>query len=133
MRKHKDFSPGLPGVSSLLVIFGVLCLLVLSLLSLSGALAQQRLARSAADSTAAFYRAELQAQTAFAQLRSGALPEGITRQGAVWKGEFPISEHQVLVVAFTRQGDAWQVLRWQAVAHSPQEEAPLPVWDGGNG
>ena len=130
MNKRKPFSPGVPGASSLLVIFAVLCLLVLAMLSLRSVQVQQRLSQAAAQATSDYYRADLQAQAIFARLRQGEIPEGVERDGDVYRFCCPISQNQTLHAALRRSGENWTVLRWQAVATSPEANAFLPVWDG---
>lgn len=76
--ERKDSAPPMTGGSSLLVIFSVLCLTVFALLALSTAQADGRLGEAAAEAVKDYYRADTEAQTVLAKLRSGEVPEGVT-------------------------------------------------------
>ena len=56
------------GISSLLVIFAVLCLAVFALLSVSTVQAQNRLAESSREAVLGYYRADCEAETVLAAL-----------------------------------------------------------------
>lgn len=119
------------GGSSLMAIFALVTLCVFALLSLSTVLSQQRLSQAAAESAERYYEADLQAEEAFAKLKIGEIPEELTEENGIYSGIFPISETQWLVTEFANQDGKWVILRWQALARSPQEsEDPLPVWTG---
>ena len=127
---EKRFSPPVVGISSLLVIFTVLCLTVFALLSLSTVQAEKRLSQSSAQAVENYYRADCQAETIFAQLRAGALPREVTLAQGVYRYSVPIGEELALQVELTRVGDCWTVLRWQALAPERELVDGLPVWDG---
>lgn len=55
--KKRQRSLSIPGISLLLLIFLTLCLITFSLLSLSGASADETLSRKAADRTVSYYEA----------------------------------------------------------------------------
>ncbi len=76
--EKRDFAPPMTGGSSLLVIFSVLCLTVFALLALSTAQADGRLGEAASEAVKNYYRADTEAQTVLARLRSGEVPEGVT-------------------------------------------------------
>lgn len=116
MKKTNTFSPPMVGGSSLLVIFGVLCLIIFTLLALGTVRADSRLSDASAQSVQAYYEADLQAQTIFAQLRAGQLPEGVTRQDTVYCYRCPISDTQELVVELENRDGTWSVLRYQSVS-----------------
>ncbi len=59
--KKRQRSLSIPGISLLLLIFLTLCLITFSLLSLSGASADENLSRKAAERTTAYYEASGQA------------------------------------------------------------------------
>lgn len=122
-------APALGG-SSLLVIFGVLCLTVFSLLTLTTAQAEKRLSDSNAKACTAYYEAENQAEEIFALLRAGQMPEGVQRTGNLYHYSIPITPHQSLQVQLQKE-DSWQILCWQAVVTSyPDVEETLSVWNG---
>lgn len=121
--------PGVGG-ASLLVIFAVLCLTVLSMLCLSTALAEQRMAEASLKSTEAYYAADLQAQEIFARLRNGERVPDVETVGKVSSFSCVISENQRLEVQLHKEGTRWKVLRWQAVAAADAVNETLPVWDG---
>lgn len=129
--KKTTFSPPAVGGSSLLVIFGVLCLTVFSLLTLTTAQSSKRLSDSAAQAESAYYEADLQAELLFAQIRSGETLDQVRWEGDFCSYSVPISDHQTLQVQLERTGQGWRVLRWQACITSlPAADQPLSLWDG---
>ena len=119
------------GGSSLLVIFAVLCLVVLALLSLSSAQAEQRLADASLAAITDYYRADSRAEAIYAQLRCGQLPEGVERSGSRYTYRVPISDAQELVAAVEHRNGTWTVLQWQAVSTDREEnESAHAVWPG---
>jgi len=133
MRKRDSFSPPAIGGSSLLVIFGVLCLTVFALLSLSSVLAERRLADAAVQSVTDHYRAELRAEEIYARLRQGEAVEGVRETEGTYEYMIPISARQTLAVAVRREGESWTVLRWQAVTTETELDDSLDVWKGQQG
>ncbi len=131
MNKKTSFSfPGV-GLSSLLVIFAVLCLAVFSLLAISTAKADDRLSVQSRDSILAYYRAELEADTLIAQLRNGEIPQEIISNDGVYAFRCPISDTQALEVEVRLDGESYQILRWQSVSVTDwQTDDKLPVWNG---
>ena len=119
------------GISSVLVIFAVLCLTVFALLSVSTVQAQQRLAESARGAVTGYYAADCQAEELLARLRSGERPENVTQEGDVFTYACRISDTQALAVSVKVNGQDYQILRWQTVSVSQWDaEDKLPVWDG---
>jgi len=108
----------------------VLCLTVFALLSLSSVQADRRLADAATQSVVDYYEADIRAEEIFARLRSGEQIEGLEEQDGTYEFEVPISGRQSLSVALQRQGDAWTVLRWQAVTTEETPDESLNVWKG---
>lgn len=130
MRKDNLSLPAV-GLSSLLVIFAVLCLTVFTLLSVSTVSAHQRLAQSSRQAITGYYQADSQAEEILAKLRSGEVPQGVTREGNQYTYSCPISDTQTLVVRVEVAGENYQILRWQAISTENWEaEDKLPVWDG---
>ena len=120
------------GLSSLLVIFGVLCLCVFVMLSLSTAQIQERLSLEAQAAVTDFYEADSRAQEILAQLRSGQIPQGVTEEGGVYRYSCPISQNRTLTVAVRIRGTDYEILQWQTVSTGRwQPEEDLPVWQGG--
>ena len=131
MDKRESFAPPAVGGSCLLVIFAVLCLTVFALLSLSTVQADGRLADASVEAVSAYYRADCQAETILARLRSGQVPQGVTADGDIYTYTCPISYTQSLEVRVRLEGDSWTVLRWQAVSTTPWEaEEGLDLWSG---
>ncbi len=119
------------GGSSLLVIFGVLCLTVFALLSLSTVQANARLSDISLQSVTDYYTADRQAQELFARLRSGEVPPEVTQNQTQYTFSCPISQTQTLMVELEQTNNGWQVLRWQGVyTELWQEEQHIEVWDG---
>lgn len=131
MNKRSSFSfPGV-GISSLLVIFAVLCLVVFSLLAISTAKADDRLSVQSRDSVLAYYQAEMEADTLVARLRNGEIPQDIILDDGVYAFRCPISDTQVLEVEVRLSGESYQILRWQTVSVTDwQTDDKLPVWNG---
>lgn len=123
--------PAAIGFSSLLTVFAVLCLTVFSLLSLSAAKADTRLADKSRQATYDYYEADSKAQSILAQLRSGTVPEGVTVSDGVCSYQCIISDTQILSVAVRLTGDSYEILRWQAVSTTQWEaDESLRVWQG---
>ena len=128
MKKHAVSHTPIIGGCSLLVIFGVLCLAVLSLLSLRSALAERQLSDASARSVSAWYQADLEAQRLYARLRSGDLPADAAIDGEYCHFEIAVTQNQTMKVTLKEENGGWSIQRWQAVA-TPQENNPaLPVW-----
>lgn len=127
--KQKRFTPAPAiGGASLLGVFGVLCLVIFALLSLSTALAEQRLSQTHASQTEQWYTADYHAQEIFARLRAGESVPGIERDGESYRYSLPVSDSQTLQVCLRETDGRWTVLSWRAAAHSEDPENTLPVW-----
>lgn len=119
------------GISSLLVIFGVLCLCVFALLSASTVQSQQRFSRQGAQAVTGYYRADAQAQEILARLRAGQLPPEVREENGLYSYSCTVSETQVLQVTVRLRGDEYEILRWQTVSAADwNPDDSLPVWDG---
>ena len=117
------------GISSLLVIFAVLCLSVFVMLSVSSLQIQQSLNQSAQQSVTGYYAADSCAQEILAQLRSGQIPEGVHRENDLYRYQCAISQNRILAVTVRVSGADYEILQWQAVTTvSWQPEEKLPVW-----
>ena len=116
------------GGSSLLVTFGVLCLVVLTMLSLSTVLAEQRISKAYEENTLNYYAADLRAQEIYAKLRAGEQVADVTCDGNQYHYEVPISAHQVLEV--TLEAGSWEVISWRTVAYPAEGDNTLSVWKG---
>ena len=128
--KYKEGFPGV-GVSSLLVIFAVLCLTVFALMSVSTARANQTLSEKAAAAVEGYYQADRAAEETLARLRAGERPEGVRETDGIFCYACPISDVQTLVVEVRVDGTAYDILRWQAVSTADwQTSDQLPVWSG---
>ena len=127
MKKQTRISPTVVGGSTLMAIFAVVTLCVFALLSLSTVLSQQRLSQAAAQSVQRYYEADLQAEEAFAKLKTGEIP----CENGAYHAIYPISETQWLITEFENQDGQWHISRWQTVAQNPREaDDSLPVWTG---
>lgn len=119
------------GISSLLVIFAVLCLVVFALLSVSTVQAQKRLAESSREAIYGYYRADCEAEEILATLRDGQCPDGVVQSGDVFTFTCRISDTQLLAVSVKLNEDQYTILQWQAVSAVDWEaEDKLPVWGG---
>lgn len=128
--KRKGMFPPI-GVSSLMVIFSVLCLTVFALLSVSTVRADQRLSENTAKAVEGYYQADCEAEEILARLRQGERPDGVKEINGVFAYVCPISETQILVVEVIVDGIDYNILRWQAVSTVDwQASDKLPVWQG---
>lgn len=119
------------GISSLLVIFGVLCLTVFALLSISTVRADERLGDSAQAAVTGYYAADCQAERVLASLRAGKIPRGVEGENGVFTYYCAISDTQALAVRVAVHGREYQVLQWQAVSTLDwQADDKIIVWDG---
>ena len=131
MKKEMNFSLPAVGISSLLVIFALLCLTVFSMLSVASASAHQRMAQSSREAVTGYYQADCTAQQILTRLRSGETPAGVQKEGNVYTYACAISDTQALAVCVRVDGGDYTVLRWQAVSTARWEaDEKLPVWDG---
>lgn len=128
-KQREGFPP--VGVSSLLVIFAVLCLTVFALLSLATVRADSALSQKAAAAAEGYCRADYAAEETLALLRAGKRPEGVRQSNGVYYYDHPISETQTLVVEVAVEGSDYDILRWQAVSTADWKAGDqLPVWNG---
>ena len=119
------------GISSLLVIFGVLCLVVFAVLSVATVQAHGRLSEKSLAAEEGYYQADAAAHRVLAELRSGILPENVTQNGEIYEYYCAISQTQTLAVRVRIQGQSYEILRWQAISTEDWEaEDKLPVWQG---
>ena len=130
MKKRPSYAPVFVGGCTLLTIFGVLCLTVLALLSVSTAVAENKQSQKAAQSVENWYQADLKAQEIFARLQAGEDVSQVETDGELYRFCVPISHNTVLDVVLRKEAHHWQVLRWQEIVTFPESEETLPVWAG---
>ena len=132
MNKEKNgFRFPVMGVSSLLIIFSVLCLTVFAILSVSTASAGSRLSEKAAQSVTDYYAADSRAEKTIAALRSGEIPEGVSADGDIYSFTCPASDTLELQVKVRISGSDYEVLQWQMVSTAGwQNDESLNLWDG---
>lgn len=126
--KHYDHKPPFLGGASLLASFAVLMLTMLALLSLNQVWMDRNQAKASEEAVAEYYAADIEAEKILAMLRSGAEVKGTTNIDGIWHYSCPISEDQTLFVEV--DGESWEILRWEAVAHPEAPADTLPVWEG---
>lgn len=123
----KNRTPSAVGLSSLLVIFAVLCLTVFSLLSLSSVRAYDRLAEKSRQATLDYYAADCCAEELLARLRAG--DTDMTAQDGVYRYSCALSDTQILTVAVEVQGAHYKILQWQTQSITDwQPDEKLYVW-----
>ena len=131
MKGRASMSPPLVGGITLLTVFAVLCLAVMSMLSLSAVRSDAELSRRSAEAVTAWYAADTRAEEILARLRGGENPEQVQREGDVCRYACPISATQRLEVEVRITEDTYTVLRWQAVSAVEWEESSTgQVWLG---
>ena len=126
MSIKKDSHPPLnPGISFLLVIFVILCMVIFSALSLSSALKDYEYSKKNALRTTAYYEACNQAEEIRAQIEA----DGFTEEIIEYK--VPIDDNEVLHVVLVYQPDnqsAYQIQSWtQEAATQWNGSQILPV------
>lgn len=127
----KREAPPAVGGSSLLVIFAVLCLTIFALLSLSTVQADRRMAEASYQAVQGYYEADTEAELILANLRSGNLPDNVTKKDNLYSYTCQVSETQALEVEVQITEDSYRVLRWQLVSTTEWEaDDGLDVWDG---
>lgn len=127
----KREAPPAVGGSSLLVIFAVLCLTIFALLGLSTVQADKRLAAASSEAVKNYYEADTRAELILAQLRAGVIPEGVTREGDLYRYQCEVSKVQALLVEVQITGAEYRILRWQLVSTTEwEEDDSLALWNG---
>ncbi|MDO4482141.1 MAG: hypothetical protein Q4C14_05370 [Bacillota bacterium] len=128
------------GISSLLVIFAVLCLVVFSVLTISTVKADEKLADRTVNSVVKYYEAEGNAEKTLALLRQGEIPDGVTRKGTAGDGyeifgyECRISDTQKIEIEVEVKDGDYRILRWQSVYDAGwKADESIDVWDGETG
>ncbi len=120
MKTTNKLSPPTIGGSSLLITFAVLCLTTFTLLALSTAQADKRLSNTSLQAVTDYYNADFQAESIFAQLRQGHIPDQVSVNGCYYSFTCSISATQDLVVELKKEKETWTILRWQAVSTTEQ-------------
>lgn len=134
MRDKRGFMPPAVGLSSLLVIFAVLCISVFAMLSISTVRADVRLLESSARADEQWYAADYAANEILARLREGEVPDGVSCEKGIYSYACPISDTRELRVEVSIDGSDFNILRWQACSSAAWEtDDTLPVWNGGEG
>ena len=117
------------GGGSLLATFGILCLVVLAMLSITTVQSDRRQSDASYQSVSDFYAADRKANEIFTRLKLGEEVEGVQVDGDIYRYHCTVSDSQVLVIEL-RKSDQWEILRWQAVSTIEYEEQILPIWEG---
>ena len=128
------------GITSLTVILCVLCLAVFSVLTLSTALSEQKLAEKRAETVKEYYEAETHAAELANRLMDAADAVRFAEEKhiqfvqedekQIFRYAWPIDEGQELSVELVFV-DTWEVTCWKIVSTAewtPDES--LDVWDG---
>lgn len=127
------------GAASLVTIFGVLCLTVFAVLTLSTAVGEAGLSRSSAEHARAYYEADALAVRITARLTGRpAEVEGVpisyteTEEGEEASFSVPMGENQALTVRALLLDGGCEILSWNS-GYSGEwaADSGLPVWDGG--
>ncbi len=139
------------GYLSLMMIFVVLCLAMLSALSLSASVSEQKYSSRSAEYTKAYYSADSAAKRTLAEIYSIAggyddysdfmliseleelenVAVKDVPDGTVMSWTTPINERQKIYSEVKITGNRIEVTRWQTIlGESPAEDAPLGVWSG---
>ena len=131
MKERASMSPPLVGGITLLTVFAVLCLAVMSMLSLSAVRSDAELSRRSAEAVTAWYAADTRAEEILAELRRGGMPAGVTRRGDIYCYCVPIIGSRELQVEVRLEEGEYTVLRWQSAGAGDWEaNEELAVWNG---
>lgn len=141
--KAKESAPFGTGMSSLLMIFVVLCLTVFGVLAYMTARADDRLTQRSAQMVQAYYTADAKAEEALAQLDEALLefdPEtALESAGFTVRTENgkPVGELEILVndtrmyrLQVVIENESYRVITRQTEDDTVWEEEHLDVWDG---
>ncbi len=129
MTKRLGFSG--VGISSLMAIGAVLCLVVFTMLCISDARSDRALSDRYTKSIQDYYNAQCDAQEVLARLRRGELPEGVTKQGDEYSYGCNISDSLTLVMRVRVNGEEYTVIEEKTVTTgSWQQDEELELWDG---
>lgn len=129
-KKAFQFPTGV-GVSSLVVIFAVLCMSVFGVLSLSEAQTQNALGEKNRQHIENYYKADCRAQEILAKLRMGEVPPGVIGENGSYSYYCEISDTQTLWVQVKLEDGNYDIQRWQTVSSVQwQPEKDFPVWQG---
>ncbi len=159
--KRPQAGPVSIGVTSMVLVFVMLCLITFAVLSLVSAQADLRLSRKSAEHTTAWYAAENAANDVLIALQpiltaNAAAPDAESYFTAVYAAvpaewgitfgedgrlawQVPVEETQSLqaevelLYPLPAEGPGWRVLRWQSVPqYDWQAEQPLELMRPGN-
>lgn len=130
------------GIVSMTVILCVLCLTVFSVLTLSTALSEKKLAEKRADAVKEYYRAEVLAaelanglissEDALAFAEEKHIDVRIEEGNRIFYFGIPIDEGQKISVELVKN-ETWEVICWQIVSTADwTADESLHVWDGEN-
>lgn len=129
------------GAVSLVMIFAVLCLTVFSVLTLSTAVGESKLAQATAQYTADYYVADAQATAIAAQLGQGSRAQEIDGIAIAYTNDadgqqaifsVPAGENQALSVILLLQNQSYDILKWELTYSGDwQADQSIAVWDGG--
>ena len=85
----------------------------------------------ALDQAADYYDAELQAETILSELRSGNIPDGVSKNGDVYSYMCPVSDTLSLQVEVRIENSQWEILCWRTdTTIEWTENDSLNVWNG---
>ena len=116
MKRNENSYRPMIGGSALIVIFAVLCLVSFALLMLTTESSAERLSLSSAEAVSELYVADCLAEETFWQIKSGNVPDHVTRDGDRYSYTEQISETRLLHVEVEYNDGEWTVLRWQALS-----------------
>ena len=141
--KKKESAPFGAGVSSLLMVFVVLCLTVFGVLAYMTARADSRLTQRSAQMVQAYYAADAEAEEALARLDAALLemPEkealesagftvGANEQPLTGKLEIPVDGTRIYRMQVEISGGDYRITVRQTEDNTVWEDEILDVWDG---
>ncbi|MDR0838201.1 MAG: hypothetical protein LBN99_01005 [Oscillospiraceae bacterium] len=125
------------GSASIIMLFAVLCLTVLSALSLLSANSQYTLAERSAKVSAAYYEADFKATEIYERVKnndfSGVVAEDYYDDTRYYSYTVDIDEHQRLDVRLSIAHGAVEIVRWKIIESGEWTPDDIfDLWPGGD-
>lgn len=110
---------GIPGAATLVAVAVILALAAFASMCLSTASADQKILFRMLDADDAWHEADAEAMRTLARLRSGEIPEGVSRNGNAYAYETEIDASRSLYVEAEIEDDgSYRILSWRTARSS---------------
>ena len=118
-KTYKDLPP-IIGVSSMLSLFLIICLIVFACLSLSSAMNDYNFSEKAANNKTAYYNACNEIETEIAELVASGTANGSSKTWSV-----AIDDNRTLDVTVNFHAGGYDVKQWQTINHAKDSESTM--------